>query len=512
MDRNKKLGLFVVVAFILGAFFTVVLTSQFDWTNEVIASSDNNLAIEEPTKTAPTTKPITQQQENLIAQLNGVFVQAAEKVKPSVVTVFSEKVIKIQRRNPLEYFFGDEYFRQFFDQGKPQNEEYVQRGMGSGVIVKTDGIVLTNYHVVKEADDIRVKLTNGEEYEGEVVGTDPKTDLAIVKIKADNLSAATLGNSDIMKVGEWVLAIGSPFSENLRFTVTKGIVSATGRKGLGLADGEGFENFIQTDAPINPGNSGGPLVNLYGEVIGINTAIVTPSGGFAGIGFAIPINMAGKVMNDLITKGKVVRGWLGVKIQSVDKDMARSLNLKANEGAIVVDVTPNSPAEKGGIRSSDIIIEFNGKEVNNSDQLKFLVADVIPGQTIDVLVNRDGKEKTLRVKVGELGGETLTTPVVTEAAEKIGLEVATLTDENSRQLGYKLGSGVLIVKVDPTKNAARKGLREGDLIIEVNRKPVTNVVEFNEVLQNVNPGKAPALFLIQRGRNKQFAAVEIPKE
>ncbi len=511
MDRNKKLGLWVALAFVLGAIVTVVLTSQLDVTNRVIASSSDKPKVTEADKSASVANSLSQDQENLINQLNGVFIQAAKKVRPSIVTIYSEKIIKMRGyRSPFDLFFGD----QFFNGKRPPEKErkYVQRGMGSGVIVKADGIILTNYHVVKGADDIRVKTNDGEEYEAEVVGSDPKTDLAIIRIEKSGLPFATLGDSDELEVGEWVLAIGNPFSEELRYTVTQGIVSAKGRKGLGIAEGRGYENFIQTDAAINPGNSGGALMNLHGEVVGINTAIISPTGGFAGVGFAIPINMASKVMNDLITKGKVVRGWLGVAIQPVDKDMARALNLKANEGVIVSNVTKNSPAEKAGIQPADVIVKFNNEKVKSADQLSFLVADVPPGSAVDVIINRDGERKKLKVTIAEMGGEsTPVAPLAARNAEKIGIKVENLTQATASKQNYEIGSGVLITSVDVAKDGYRKGLREGDLIKEINRKKVPSVAEFNKIMRSVKPGHV-LLLMVQRGKNNFFVAVEVPKK
>ena len=512
MKRNQKIGLAVGLAFVLGILVTVILTSQFDWTRNVFASGKEEALVSEEA----TPSQLSQSQQDLIEQLNGVFIHAAERVKPSVVTIFSEKVIKMRYRSPFDFFFGDEFFQQFFGEPAPRRrqpereQKFVQKGMGSGVIVRSDGIILTNNHVVKGADDIRVKTTDGKVYEAKVVGTDPQTDLAVVKIDAKNLPVAPLGDSDKLKVGEWVLAIGNPFSEQLHHTVTKGIVSAKGRSDLRLAE---YEDFIQTDAPINPGNSGGALINLYGEVVGINTAIVAPSGAFAGIGFAIPINMAKKVMNDLLTKGKVVRGYLGVYIQPVDEDLAKALHLKEPKGALVVEVEKGSPADKAGIKTSDVIVKFNGIEIRDPDHLKLLVADTKPGVEVPVVVNRGGKEKTLKVVLEEReGGTEASAPVAAEnITSKLGLKVSNLTPDLARQYGYEGVKGVLITDVDPTSEAGHKGLREGDLIKEVNRKKVSSVAEFTKILSKAKPGDV-VLLLVQRGKNNFFVALEIPKD
>jgi serine protease Do len=382
--------------------------------------------------------------------------------------------------------------------------------MGSGVIVKSNGTILTNYHVIKEADDIQVKTTDGTKYDAEILGSDPKTDVAVIKIDIKNADYAPLGDSDDLKVGEWVLAIGNPFSEELRQTVTKGIVSAKGRKGLGLADGQGYENFIQTDAPINQGNSGGALINLHGEVIGINTAIVSPSGSFAGVGFAIPINMARNVMNQLITKGKVTRGHLGVWTSDVDEDMARAVDLNNTEGAFVHEVDKNSPADKAGIRPSDVIVKINDVYIKNSTDLKFLIADLEPGKTIDVTVIRNGESKKLSVILGELDEAGKSAAISEREIDDLGIEVENLTEDAARRYGYEMNSGILIARVDQTSVAFQKNLREGDLIREINRKKVTTVREFMEIMKTKKSGDT-LLFYVQRQNSKFFAAIEIPE-
>ncbi|RKY79379.1 DegQ family serine endoprotease [candidate division KSB1 bacterium] len=513
MNRKRWiLPVAVGSSLLIGILITIIVTANFDFTKHGIASNTNGSKaayIEASEQSSVSAKDLA-----LIDHINKIFVQAAKKVKPSVVTIYSEKVIKVLRyRSPFDFFFGDDFFNQFFQQSprersKPQTDKYIQQGMGSGVIIRSDGYILTNYHVVKEADDIRVITTDRKKYEAKVVGTDPKTDLALLKIDASNLPAAILGDSDKLQVGEWVLAIGNPFSERFHHTVTKGIVSAKGRT---FGNVKAYENFIQTDAPINPGNSGGALVNLRGEVVGINSAIVTPTGAFAGMGFAIPINMAKKVVKDLMTKGKVVRGWLGVYIQPVDEDLAKALGLRENRGALVVKVQEDSPAEKAGIQTSDVIIKFNGVEVENPDHLKILVGQANPGTKVKVVVNRDGKLKTFQVTLGELPGEQKETKLSKKAKEKLGIEVQNLTADLARRYGYEKVSGVIITSVDPTSVAGRKGLREGDLIKEVNRQKINNVREYEAALEKLKPGDV-VLFLIQRGESNLFVAMEIPKK
>jgi len=306
-----------------------------------------------------------------------------------------------QIEDPFEQFFGDDFYRRFF--GAPRQEgDIVQHGLGSGVIVRSNGIILTNNHVVQKTDELKVRLNDGREFEAEVKGTDPATDLAVIKIKANNLPALPIGDSDALRVGEWVLAIGSPLSPNLAHTVTAGIVSAKGRSGVGLSN---YEDYIQTDAAINPGNSGGALVNLKGELVGINSAIATRTGGNMGIGFAIPSKLARKVMNDILKNGKVIRGWIGVRIQNINPPLAKSYGLEKPEGAIVSSVTPDSPAEKAGLKEGDVILTLNGKKVKNSSDLALRVSSTDPGTTVTLGIFRDGKEKTIKIKLGQMPSE-----------------------------------------------------------------------------------------------------------
>lgn len=501
MKRQKNLGLgligVVVVAFLAGTFFN----PNVNTTTSVQASTEQPKAIAHATPDSESSIA----EGDLISQLNGIFVNAARDVEPSVVTIYSEKVIRTRRfKNPFEYFFGQDFGQR---QREPSEQEYVQRGMGSGVIIDSNGLIVTNNHVIHEADDIRVETTDGQTYDATVVGTDSKTDIAVVKVEASGLPAARLGDSDALEVGEWVLAIGNPFSEQLQHTVTKGIVSAKGRQDLQLAE---YEDFIQTDAPINPGNSGGALVNLRGQVVGINTAIVAPSGTFAGIGFAIPINMASKIVDDLVTKGRVVRGWLGVTIGPVDKDLVKALGLKDSKGAVISDVAPGSPAAKAGLQISDVIIEFDGVRIRDVDHLQFMVADVVPGKRVNAIINRGGTERNVTITIAELGGTSVAaTPDLTSGIEdKLGIRVSNVTADATRTYGYSENSGVLITNVDPVSEARRKDLREGDLIKEINRKRVSNVSECYEVLKDIKKGDT-VLFLAQRRNNNFFAAIEV---
>jgi len=497
----KKTTLLVLVSILAGSLITLILTSNFDW-------APKGLALKEGKDPLPSFKGSSPQREVIgLEDFSKAFVAVAKKVNPAVVTITSEKVIKYQRmRSPFEEFFGEDFFR-FFEFPVPEGE-LRQHGHGSGVIVTQDGYILTNYHVVKGADRINVITFNRKTYKAKVIGTDPKTDVAVVKIDAEGLPAATLGDSDKLQVGEWVLAIGSPFSERLENTVTAGIISAKGRSNIGLAE---YEDFIQTDAAINPGNSGGPLVNLRGEVIGINTAIQTTTGGYQGIGFAIPINMARKVMEALITEGRVIRGWLGVWIQSVGEDMAKALKLKENKGALVSKVVEGSPADKAGIKRSDVIVEFDGKKVKDATHLKNMVANTTPGKKVEIKVIRNGVIKRLTVKLAELPSEEAKSPLAYETREKIGLRVQNLTPELARRLGYEGDYGVIVSDVRPGSIAWRKGLRRGDLIMEINRQKIRSVRDYQRVLNKMKGGEV-ALFLVKRGKDTFFVALPIPED
>ena len=340
-------------------------------------------------------------QKSIVQQFSKTFADVAEKVNPAVVTISTDKIIKMDRFNqyPFNQFFG-------WDRNPSQEQEYRTRALGSGVIIDAaKGYIVTNNHVVEDMDKISVKLMDKRIFEATVVGSDPKSDLAVLQIEADNLSQVDIGDSEKLRVGEWVIAIGSPFSDNLSHTVTAGIISAMGRSDI--ISRENYEDFIQIDAAINPGNSGGALVDLNGKLIGINTAIAT--GGYErsnrGVGFAIPVNMVNKVMNDLIDKGYVVRGWLGVAIQEIDDSYAKALGLDTRDGALISNVANSSPADNAGLITGDVILEFNDVSINNSSHLKNVVSSSEPGKRYKVDIIRDGRRKSIYVKLGELPNE-----------------------------------------------------------------------------------------------------------
>ena len=432
------------------------------------------------------------------------FSDLAEKVRPGVVNIQVVKKVKNISLNPRNFqgfpFGGQDPFGDFFgpfSRGNPPRG-FEQKGIGSGVVISRNGYILTNNHVVEEADQIKVKLSNGNEYKGKVVGRDPKTDLALLKIEGvSDLHPLNLGNSEDLKVGNWVVAVGSPFG--LEQTVTAGIVSAKGR-----AIGSGpYDNFIQTDASINPGNSGGPLINMRGEVVGINTAIVAQG---QGIGFAIPINMAKDIAGQLQNKGHVTRGWLGVTIQEVTPDLAKSFGLKEKKGALVAQVSPGSPAEKAGIEQGDIILEFDGKKISEANDLPRIVASTPVGKSIDLKLSRESKVLDRSIKVGEMN-EKAETARTSSPQPSLGITVQNLTPEIARGLGLKKPGGVVVTQVESGSPADEAGIQNGDVIREVNRKPVKNADDFLQKIEKIK-GQENVLLFIQRGENHLFAAVK----
>ncbi len=451
--------------------------------------------------------------QRIMNDISGAFEAASDKVSAYVVPIFAEQVVKTQDQSglpddSLRQFFGDDFFRRFF--GTPsQPQSRTVRSLGSGVIVSPDGHILTNNHVVSGAQKLTVMFDDKRTFSAKVLGTDPLTDLALVKIDASGLPSATLGDSDAVKVGQWVIAVGNPFS--LLHTVTHGIISAKGRSSVGLAT---YEDFFQTDAPINPGNSGGALADLDGNVIGINTAISTPTGGNVGLGFAIPINMAKSVMKELLAKGKVVRGYMGVLTQNIDESLARGLGLKDTSGALISEVTPDSPASRGNLKVGDVVVEFNGEKILTSAQLRDAAAKSAPGARVDVVVIRDGKRVTLSLVLGERPE-----PMAAKASQKpaperrstgkLGLSLQTLTPDIARQLGYGNDAGVVITDVAAGSAADDAQLQRGDLIKEVNRAPVRNVEEFEAAVKSLKSGDTAAL-LVRRGQDTVFVPIKIP--
>jgi serine protease Do len=431
------------------------------------------------------------------------FVQLAKEMKLVAVNISTSKVIKQKKllqqfrspfgeNDPFRDFFGDDFFDRFFGE---MPREYKQRSLGSGFIIDEDGYILTNNHVVEGADEIKVRLSDKHEFDAKIVGRDLKTDIALIKIKSgQGLPIARLGDSDKLEVGEWVMAIGNPFG--LEQTVTVGIVSAKGRV---IGSGP-YDDFIQTDASINPGNSGGPLISVKGEVVGINTAIVA---GGQGIGFAIPINMAKGVITQLKEKGKVTRGWLGVAVQTVTQELAKSFGLKEGKGALVAEVTKGSPAEEAGIEQGDVIIEFDGKEISEMNTLPRIVAETPVGKKVKVVVIRNGAKKELTVKIGELSEEKEQEMAAEKGTENLGMVVSELTPELADHLNAPPGSGVVVTDIESGSPADEAGIRRGDIIKEVNRQPIKSLKVYNQAIKKAVKGDN-VLFLIKRGRNSIY--------
>ncbi len=447
-------------------------------------------------------------------QLEKAFAAVAAHVKPAVVSVYSEKVVKYETPE-FPFPFGDDLFRQFFGQEfsnpRGQSREYKvpERGMGSGIIIDNQGHILTNYHVVADVDKLNVRLADKRRFDAEIVGTDPRSDVAIIKIKGkvpNDLPAVEFGDSDSLQAGDLVIAIGAPFG--LTQTVTQGIISATGRQDVGISD---YEDFLQTDAPINPGNSGGPLVNMRGQVIGMNSAIATNIGQFAGVGFAIPANMIKTMLPTLIKGGKITRGMLGVVIQEVSPDLAKQFHLSEAEGALVSQVRQNSPASAAGIKTGDVIVDYDGKKVTDTRQLRNWVAATVPGSRVRIELVRDGKHETLTATIGTLPAETAEAGAVPGGSEDqlsaLGLKARTLTPQLAHQFGLENEKGVVITAVEGGSVASTAGLQPGDLIAEVDRQRVTNISELKDALTKAKD-KDRVLFLIKRKGGSLFVVLQ----
>jgi len=442
--------------------------------------------------------PLTPRVPGQIAESGKAFSEIASAISPSVVNISTTKVMKRELAPFLEDPFS-EFFSPFRDFKMPK--KWKEQSLGSGVIISPDGYIITNNHVVEQADEIRVTLFDKRSFKAKVIGSDNKTDVAIVKIDADNLYAAQWGDSDKLQVGEFVLAIGNPYG--LSHTVTMGIISAVGRANVGIAD---YEDFIQTDAAINPGNSGGPLVNTRGELIGINTAIFSRSGGYQGIGFAVPSNMARLVMDQLLQKGKVTRGWLGVTIQEITPELSQKFGLKTAKGALIGDVAKGSPAEKAGIKRGDIILEFNGKKVSDVGNLRNMVAQSKVGVQIPLTIMRSGKEYGINVTTSELPKDVSeitpgNVPEDTAPEGLTGLNVMELTREISRQLGLPRDEkGVVVVRVEPGSSVEDAGLRKGDVIQEIDRNKIISLDDYLRIVATIHSGDTVLMFINRDGK------------
>ena len=504
MVRSKKSIPMATLLLILGIALGVFLSAEMGWLSEGEA--------------APAAKTVTLGSEEeipeAILQLQNtgkVFVAVGKEVIPTVVAIETQMKVEAPRiserpRTPFDEFFGEDFWRHF----APRPYGGPRKGLGSGVIVSKEGYILTNNHVIQGADKIKVSLSDGRKFDAKVVGKDEPTDIAVIKIDAKDLSVIRFGDSDALEVGEWVLAVGNPFEQYN--TMTQGIVSAKGRSHLNFGrTTPTYQNFIQTSAAINPGNSGGPLVNLKGQLVGINAAIQTTSGGSLGIGFAIPINMARNVMEELIGKGRVVRGYLGVDISDVDQDMADALKLDKVRGAIVQQVRENTGAQKAGVQAGDVILEVNGKKIENASALQRIIANIDPGKRVELTVWRSGAKKKLRVKLGERPDAERMAEKEQGKESKLGLQVETLTEEIARQLGCENEKGVVVAWVDPNGPAAEKGIRRGDLIQRIGRQKIASVKEYNKAVKDLKPGEA-VMLLVKRQDRAFFVAIKLPEK
>lgn len=487
--KKRKKFLVILVSFLIGIFIVSIIQTLHLSTISIGVSSRDAVAAS-PAGT--------------IDGAPSSFADLVEALKPAVVNISTTKTITSGGfRSPLndprfdKFFGGDDFFKKFF--GDVPERQFKQRSLGSGFIISKDGYIFTNNHVVEKADKIVVKLSNGKEYDATVKGRDKNTDIALLKIEPDNgLPVVSLGDSSQLRVGDWVIAIGNPFG--LSQTVTAGIVSAKGRV-IGAGP---YDDFIQTDASINPGNSGGPLFSLDGTVVGINTAIIAQG---QGIGFAIPIDIAKDILPNLRTKGKVVRGWLGVSVQGITEDIAKKLKLKTEEGALVSDVFKGDPADKAGIKTGDVIIEIDGKHVKNTHELIKIVAGITVGEKIRIKVLRDGTQKTFTVSVTErpeskeLAGEE-----PEEVGKYFGMTVQGITPEIAEHLGLPNIAGVIITQVKDGGPADEAGVQTGDIIRRINNSEISSLEEYQSVMAE-SASEDTILVLIQRGKSKFFAVI-----
>lgn len=494
MRRNKIL--FASLFVFLGLTAGLVLSSKSG-----ISASVESQPLEE--KAAASTGSFS---------LESAVVNVAKTTGKAVVSISTEHTTKIPggRSYYFSYpfggnspFGGDEFFREFFDDffGEMPDREYKQRGLGSGVIIDKEGYILTNEHVVEDADKITVTLPDGREFKGEVKGKDARSDLAVIKINAKNLPVADLGDSDDLKIGEWVVAIGNPFGfvmENPEPTVTAGVISALHRSlGTVLARNRDYSDLIQTDAAINPGNSGGPLANLKGEVVGVNVAIFSTSGGYQGIGFAIPVNSARRVISKLIEGKKVLYGWLGVTVQDLTDDLAEYFGLPNTNGVLVAKVLKDSPAAKAGIKESDIITRINGEAADNVKDLLKIIAKADVGSRAEMVIKRENKDIAVKVEIGERPDNLQEAEEETVSAEQWrGIEVEELDEQKARRFGISQDKGVLIVGVEPGSSADEAGLMPLDVILEIDKKPVEDISDYKKITKEI---KADTLIKTVRG-------------
>jgi serine protease Do len=450
-------------------------------------------------------------QNAILKQFSDQFADIAEKVNPAVVTILTEKKIDISQSNRSSP--QEDLFRYYFNQ--PRQREYKTSALGSGVIVDSrKGYIITNNHVVEDVDEITVRLLDKSEYKASIIGKDPKSDLAVIQIKASGLRDIVLGDSDKLRVGEWVIAVGSPFSANLSHTVTAGIVSAKGRGNI--IQGDIYEDFIQTDAAINPGNSGGALLNSTGDLIGINTAIYSNGyfdRGNQGVGFAIPSNMVKKVMSDLINYGEVVRSYIGVQIQPVNDTAAKALDLKSRNGALVANVIDDGPADNAGIETGDVIVEFDGIKIQSVDHLRNNVSSSKPDKFYNLSLIRNGKKKSLRVKLAKMpNDDQLAMSTQSESASELGIEVSSLNRMNRQEFDIKdKDTGVLVTQIFQNTPADDAGIRVGDLITRVGSRRCSSVKQFDDLVRN-SKRRGMLMLHIKRDGNAQYVTLDLKEK
>ncbi|MFA6449451.1 MAG: DegQ family serine endoprotease [bacterium] len=495
-----KTRLALIATLIIGMIAGIVMAAHFNLLPRLTAADS---------KTASAPHLVTAE------NLQSAFIQVSETVKPSVVNISTSRTVKGGGNfqfnfngQDLKEFFGNDFFDHFGGPGGGRQQNFKQQSLGSGFVIRSDGYIVTNNHVIDKADNITVKFNGDEkEYEAKVIGVDPTTDIAVIKIDAKKkLQEVSLGDSDKLRVGEWAIAVGNPFG--FESTVTAGIVSALGR-----TIGQGpYDNFVQTDAAINPGNSGGPLVNIRGEVIGVNSAIFSQSGGYMGIGFAIPINMARDVFEKLIDTGHVSRGYLGIMFEDINEKLARQYDLKSQDGVLVTNVLEDTPAEKAGIKVEDIITKLNDIKLKDGKQLQREVAKFNAGAKVNLTVLRDGREKSISLKLAERPDQVgASAEQPSESKRNLGATLKTLTPDIAKQLEAKASSGAVVMGVEPGTAAEDADLQQGDIIIKADRKPVASVGDFNSIINKAKAGAEVLIVVERRGYNK-FLVLKIPEK
>ncbi len=494
MLHKKRFYISAAFILIVGVFVGLALSSRFDLMSPLAAKNQ-----------------VSSRSVEILSQLSDALSEVAGVATPSVVNISTTRVIKQSDQMPND-FFDDPFFRRFFGDQVPRPnvpKEHKEQSLGSGVIVSEDGYIVTNNHVIEKSQEIKVLLSNKRDYKAKLIGADPKTDLAVIKIEAKGLAALPWGDSTTLRAGEIVFAIGNPFGLNQ--TVTMGVIGAVGRANVGIAD---YEDFIQTDAAINPGNSGGALINAKGELVGINTAIVSRTGGYQGIGFAVPSSMAKQVMESLIKYKKVVRGWLGVSIQEVTSDLAEEFGVTDLKGAIVSGVMKESPAEKAGIRQGDVLLQYNGKDVEDTGHLRNMVSQTPIGTKVKVRLFRQKKELVVEVTIAELPkklGEAMPEEEPGESQEESnalsGVTVREITPELARRFRINEGdAGVLVVKIDPGSKAFEAGIRPGDMVMQINQKDVATIEDYKKAVLKLK-NKDRILLLIRRKGEDLFLTI-----